>query len=168
MHDQINPICEKEHIRPNILHSFIPWFAHLFSSRLAPLQRLCCASSCKSLVFSKLLCLFHKPKTFLWHQYKVALFCQKKFEFVLFFWSDFQVRWSSLVSKHINSQIFSFITFFKIFNLSLKTFLNSFYHATCYFLDNLVGKLNQSWKHFVRMRSTCPNIYMPCDKFLQI
>jgi hypothetical protein len=115
-----------------ILYSFIPWFAHLLSSSLAPLQRLCCASFCKSLVLSKLLCPSCKPKTNLWHQYKVPLFCQNKFEFIFWFWSGFQVHWSSLVrnkhsNKHVNSQNFSFIPFFKFFNFSLKTFLNFFF-----------------------------------------
>jgi hypothetical protein len=100
---------------------------------------------------------------------RYVLFCQKKFKLLFCFWSGFQVRRSLLVrNKHINSQILSFIPFFKSFNPSLKTFLNSFLSCKLLFLDNLVGKLNQSWKHFVRTRLTCPNIYMPCDNFLRI
>ncbi len=58
--------------------------------------------------------------------------------------------------------------FFKKINLSLKTFLNSFYYATYYLLNNFLEKLNQGLKHFVGTKSTCPNIYMPYDKFLMI
>jgi hypothetical protein len=92
------------------------------------------------------LCPSCKPKTFLWHQYKkVPFVLPKKFKLLFCFWSGFQVRWSLLVrNKHINSQILSFIPFFKSFNPSLKTFLNSFLSCKLLFLDNLVGKLNQS------------------------